>query len=95
MELDRVVAVHGQRERRAEPRPAWVELPLTAAHPSAMTLLATIITITPGTVSCVVDERRHVILIHALDCHDAGALVLQIKQRYEAPLCRIFEGVAS
>jgi multicomponent K+:H+ antiporter subunit E len=76
----------------AEPQPAWVEFPLQAAHPTAVTLLATIITITPGTVSCVVDEARRAILIHALDCADADALVAQIRQRYERPLCRIFEG---
>ncbi len=54
--------------------------------------MATIITITPGTVSCVIDEVRSVILIHALDCDDARALVAQIKDRYERPLRRIFEG---
>ena len=77
---------------RAEPQPAWVELPLTATDPTALALLATIITITPGTVSCVIDESRHVLLIHALDCDDAPALVAQIRQRYERPLRRIFEG---
>jgi multicomponent K+:H+ antiporter subunit E len=77
---------------RAEPQPAWVELPLVATHPTALALLATIITITPGTVSCVVDEARRVILIHALDCDDADALVAQIQQRYERPLRHIFEG---
>ena len=77
----------------ARPQPAWVELPLQATHPTAVALLATIITMTPGTVSCVVDETRRRILIHALDCSDAAALVAQIGQRYERPLRRIFEGV--
>ena len=77
---------------RAEPQPAWVDFPLEATHPTAVTLLATIISITPGTVSCVLDEPRRVILVHALDCDDAGALVAQIRQRYERPLRRIFEG---
>jgi multicomponent K+:H+ antiporter subunit E len=79
---------------RADPQPAWVPVALDAVHPSAVTLLATIITMTPGTVSCVVDEREHLILVHALDCADAAALAAQIKQRYEAPLRHIFEGVA-
>jgi multicomponent K+:H+ antiporter subunit E len=77
---------------RCEPRPAWVELPLAATDPTALALLAMIITITPGTVSCVVDEPRRLLLIHALDCDDAPALVAQIRQRYERPLRRIFEG---
>lgn len=44
----------------------------------------------PGTVSCVVDEARGEILVHALDCADAAGMAAQIKQRYEAPLMEIF-----
>ena len=80
---------------RSDPQPAWVPVALDAEHPSAITLLATIITMTPGTVSCVVDERERLILVHALDCSDAAAMAAQIKQRYERPLRRIFEGVES
>jgi multicomponent K+:H+ antiporter subunit E len=76
----------------SDPQPAWVEVPLEAEHPTAVALLASIITMTPGTVSCVVDEQRRSILVHALDCSDAADMAAQIKQRYEAPLRRIFEG---
>ena len=74
----------------SRPRPAWVPVPLELRDPLAVTLLATIITTTPGTVSCVIDEERGVILVHALDCDDAAAMATQIKQRYEVPLRRIF-----
>jgi len=77
----------------SKPQPAWVEVPLQTEHPTAVALLATIITMTPGTVSCVVDERRNSILVHALDCADAAEMAAQIKQRYERPLRRIFDGV--
>lgn len=73
------------------PQPAWVPVPLALTHPTAITLLATVITTTPGTVSCVVDDDRHEILVHALDCTDPAALAAEIKQRYEAPLREIFE----
>ncbi|HEY9239885.1 MAG TPA: Na+/H+ antiporter subunit E, partial [Burkholderiaceae bacterium] len=73
----------------AAPRPAWVRVPLVLDDPVAITLLATIITTTPGTVSCVVDEGRREIVVHALDCDDAAAMAAQIKQRYEAPLKEI------
>lgn len=76
---------------RARPQPAWVPVPLALTHPTAITLLATIITTTPGTVSCVVDDERREILVHALDCADVPALAAQIKQRYEQPLREIFE----
>lgn len=74
----------------SRPRPAWVRVPLDTQHPTAVTLLATIITTTPGTVSCVVDDQRWEILVHALDCDDTAAMAAQIKQRYERPLMEIF-----
>jgi len=77
---------------RADPQPAWVPVTLEAEHPTAITLLATIITMTPGTVSCIVDASRRVILVHALDCRDVAGTAAQIKRRYEQPLRRIFEG---
>jgi len=76
---------------RSRPQPAWVTMPLELTEPTAITLLATIITTTPGTVSCVVDDERREILVHALDCDDPAALARQMKQRYEAPLREIFE----
>jgi multicomponent K+:H+ antiporter subunit E len=75
----------------SKPNPAWVPVPLALTNPTAITLLATIITTTPGTVSCVVDDEQHQILVHALDCDDPAAMAAQIKQRYEAPLQEIFE----
>ena len=75
----------------SRPRPAWVHVPLDATHPTAVALLATIITTTPGTVSCVVDEEHDEILVHALDCEDPHAMARDIKQRYETPLRMIFE----
>jgi len=74
---------------RARPRPAWVTVPLDIQHPNAIVLLATIITTTPGTVSCVVDEVRGTILVHALDCDDPAEMARQIKERYEQPLKEI------
>ena len=75
----------------ARPRPAWVVVPLTLRDPTAITLFATVITTTPGTVSCVVDEERRFILVHALDCDDPAAMAAQMKERYEQPLREIFE----
>ena len=74
----------------SDPQPAWVRVPLRLKQPGAITLLATIITTTPGTVSCVVDDETHEILVHALDCTDPQALAEQIQQRYEQPLMEIF-----
>ncbi len=75
----------------ARPQPDWVVVPLDIHHPVAISLFATIITTTPGTVSCVVDEAAGQILVHALDCDDPAAAAAQMKQRYERPLKEIFE----
>ena len=75
----------------SRPRPAWVTVPLTLSHPTAISLLASIITTTPGTVSCVIDEQRRHILVHALDCSDPAQMATDIKARYEGPLLAIYE----
>jgi len=75
----------------SRPRPAWVTVPLALTHPTAISLLATIITTTPGTVSCTIDEKRRHILVHALDCNDPAQMAADIKARYEGPLLAIYE----
>jgi multicomponent K+:H+ antiporter subunit E len=71
-------------------RPAFVAVPLDTEHPFAIGLLASIITMTPGTVSCAVDRERGVIHVHALDAPDPAAAAADIKARYEQPLKEIF-----
>lgn len=72
------------------PHPAWVPVPLDIEHPNGIALFASIITMTPGTVSCIVDEEGREILVHALDCDDPVAAARDMKARYEAPLKEIF-----
>ncbi len=74
------------------PRPGWVPVPLDLIHPAGISLFATIITTTPGTVSCTIDEERRIILVHALDCSDPAQMAADMKARYETPLLEIFEG---
>lgn len=75
---------------RRQPQPAWVQVGYTLQDPRGVVLLATIITMTPGTVSCVVDEERRTILVHALDPGDPQAVAAEILERYEQPLKEIF-----
>lgn len=74
----------------AQLQPAWVPVPLALTHPTAIALLASIITTTPGTVSCVIDEKRRCIWVHALNCTDLAGLIADIQTRYEQPLMAIF-----
>lgn len=71
-------------------KPAFVEVPLDLRDPFVATILASIVSLTPGTVSIDVDQQRWVLYLHALDAPDPAALIREIKQRYEAPLKEIF-----
>ena len=70
--------------------PQWYRVPLETQHEQVNSLLAMIITTTPGTVSAGIDQERRDILVHALNTQDAEADIQLIKQRYEAPLIKIF-----
>ncbi len=72
-------------------RPGFVEFPLELYDDFAIALLASTISLTPGTVSADVSPDRTTLLIHGLDVDDPAALVAEIKQRYERPLKEIFE----
>jgi multicomponent K+:H+ antiporter subunit E len=72
------------------PRPAWLRVPLETDHPRVNALFASIITMTPGTVSITICEERREILVHALDCDDPQAMVQDMKARYETPLIGVF-----
>lgn len=67
-------------------RPAFVEVPLELEDEFAIAVLASMITLTPGTLSALFREEERVLVVHALDVEDPDALVEQIKRRYEAPL---------
>lgn len=77
-------------ERRIAPRFVW--LPLTIRDPHGIVTLAGIITMTPGTLSADLTDDHRFLLVHALNAGDEAILIATIKQRYEAPLIRIFEG---
>lgn len=71
-------------------RPGFVRVPVALTDPYAITVLAGIITMTPGTLTCAVAPDGRSLLVHALHLEDAEALVAEIKSRYESPLMEIF-----
>jgi multicomponent K+:H+ antiporter subunit E len=73
-------------------RPGFVWVPLSIREPYGLASLASIITMTPGTLSVDLSEDRHHLLVHALHVDDPADLIASIKQRYERPLMAIFEG---
>ena len=71
-------------------QPAFVRVPLDIEDDFPVTLLASVVSLTPGTVSADVDSERRYLLVHALSVDDTEALVRDIKARYEAPIKEIF-----
>ncbi len=71
-------------------RPSFIEIPLDVDHPFVATVLGSIISLTPGTVSIEIDPAKRVLLVHALDVGDEAELIATAKARYEAPLKEIF-----
>ncbi|MEN8635661.1 Na+/H+ antiporter subunit E [Pseudoalteromonas distincta] len=83
-------------------RPAFIKVPIDLTHDMPITILASSVSLTPGTVSAEVypiaeslpegeEPTQRYLLIHVLDLKDEEALIKQIKQRYEAPLKEIFQ----
>lgn len=83
--------------RAVQPRlsfqPGIVRVPTTLTNPSAITLLANLITLSPGTLTLDFDREEGCYYIHCIDVRDldgeAGRRALIA--RYEEPLRRIFE----
>ena len=71
-------------------KPAFIEVPLDMQDPFVGTLLASIVSLTPGTVSIDIDRTRWVLQVHALNVDDREATIRAIKTRYEQPLKEIF-----
>lgn len=71
-------------------RPAFVEYPLLLTDPLAVSVLASIISLTPGTVTADVSPDHQTLLIHALDVADEEILIRTIQTRYEKPLLEVF-----
>jgi multicomponent K+:H+ antiporter subunit E len=79
--------------READVQSEFVWVPLDIRDPHGIVALASVITLTPGTLSAdLSDDRRH-LLVHALHVDDPAALVESIKRRYEKPLRAIFDRV--
>lgn len=71
-------------------QPAFVEVPIELEHELAIFLLASAISLAPGTVAASLSPDRRYLLVHTLHSTDDQALVAEIKSRYEARLKEIF-----
>ncbi len=72
-------------------QPAFMQVPLDIEHEFTITLFASTISLTPGTVSADLSMDGRYLLVHSLHVTDTDAAIAQMKQRYEAPLKEVFE----
>lgn len=82
-------AVVTRRPRDIRSRFVFIPLELTA--PTGLTILAMIVTLTPGTAWVQLSADKRVLLLHVFSASDDGPVVAAIKGRYERPLREIFE----
>lgn len=71
-------------------QPGFVAIPLDLKAALPITLLASTISLTPGTVSIEITADRKTLYVHALHVKSEKLLVDRIKRRYETPLKEIF-----
>lgn len=70
--------------------PRFITIPLDLRNEFAISILTSIISLTPGTVSVYVSRDQRHLTVHCLDVPDPQAQIREIKQRYEQPLREIY-----
>ncbi len=70
--------------------PAFFCIELEIDTPMGKSILANTISLTPGTVSCDLSSDGNTLLVHALHSDNIEETIKEIKQRYEAPLIKVF-----
>lgn len=69
----------------------FIDIPLALRDPHGLSILAAIITSTPGTSWAGISEDGASLKLHVLDLKDPNQWIRTIKERYERPLMRMFE----
>ncbi|QPC87181.1 Na+/H+ antiporter subunit E [Mesorhizobium sp. NBSH29] len=72
-------------------KPGIFAYPLKAEHDVEITLLANLITLTPGTLSVDVSEDRKTLFVHAIDCSNPEAVRRDIASGFERKIIEVFK----
>lgn len=71
--------------------PAFIAVPIDIKHELPITVLASTVSLTPGTVSAEISADKQWLYVHVLHLTNKEELIALIKHRYEKPLKEIFE----
>jgi len=77
--------------KNADLKPDFLEIPIDIKHPLGLSILASTISLTPGTVSVDLSQNKDILIVHALHVEDIPTEIATIKNRYEKPLMEIFK----
>jgi len=64
-------------------KPAFISIPLSGRSDLEILLLSNLISMTPGTLSVDIDEKRTQITVHCLNVDDQDAVIHEIKELFE------------
>ncbi|MCL6709605.1 Na+/H+ antiporter subunit E [Pseudomonas sp. R2.Fl] len=70
--------------------PGIFAYPLRVERDFEITLLANLITLTPGTLSVDVSDDRKLLYVHAIDCSDVDATIRDIAEGFERKIMETF-----
>jgi multicomponent Na+:H+ antiporter subunit E len=70
-------------------KPAVIAVPLEPMTDLEATLLANVLTLTPGSFSVDLSSDRRVLYVHVMDAEDPDAVRKEIKDQYEKPLLEV------
>lgn len=87
----RVAVLVMRPDMHARLKPGIVAFPLTVETDAQITLLANLITLTPGTLSVDVSDDRKVLYVHAVTVDDREALIADIAGGFEKKIMEAFE----
>ncbi|NML76850.1 Na+/H+ antiporter subunit E [Rhizobium sp. S-51] len=76
---------------KLEIKPGIFAYPLTVTRDFEITLLANLITLTPGTLSVDVSDDRKTLYVHAIDCSDLAGARRDIAEGFERKIREAFE----
>lgn len=72
-------------------KPGIIAFPLLAKSDIEITLLANLITLTPGTLSVDVSDDKKTLYVHAIDATNPEAIVADIASGFERKVIEVFE----
>ena len=87
----RVAALVMSPNLKAKLKPGIIAFPLTAKSDVEITLLANLITLTPGTLSVDISQDQTKLYVHAISVPDKQALIDDIAKGFEAKIIEVFK----